>query len=240
MLKRISLLTGAVALVFTLSANGQEYTDARTLVEAAFEKAGGTKWESVESMVMSSSMSIDSPQGEMMGTAKLTFVYPGYLHARILLDVDDGSGMPMGPITQVMTPDTGYVQTDQGTQSMPGGNGPKSASDEMYMLRDGGPELALETTDLNGAQVYKVTAKEDDETSMHYYAMDSLVKLAKEVQTPGGSTWIHYDDYRDLDGIMVPHKMTQDMAGGMKQILTMKSIEVNSGVDKNKLFGEKH
>lgn len=240
MRKTTGLLACLMALFVVVNASAQEYTDARSVVQAVYEKTGGEKWKSVESMVMSSSMSIDSPQGEMMGTAKLTFVYPGFMHATILLDVDDGSGMPMGPVTQVMTPDTGYVQTDQGTQPLPAGNGPKAASDELDMLRADGPELSMESAELDGKQVYKVTATADGDTNVFYYEKGTLKKLAKEAQTPGGSTWIRYDDYQDVNGLMLAHKMTQDMAGGMKQVLTMKKIEINPDIDKVKLFGEMH
>ena len=238
MRKTSGLFVAVLALFFTVAATAQDFTDARALVKAAYEKSGGDKWKTVESMVMSSSMTIDSPQGEMMGTAKLTFLYPGYMHARILLDMDDGSGMPMGPITQVMTPDSGYVVTDQGTQALPGGGGPKAASDELEMLKDDGPTLVIETYDLNGTEVYKVTATTGEESSSHYYDKTTLMKLAKALDTPAGANWVYYDDYKDIDGLMVAHKMTQDMMGGVKQILTMKSIEINSELDRAKLFGD--
>lgn len=237
-------LTGLPVLVLAVSfailqgAAAQDYTDARELVKASYEKSGGDKWKTVESMVMSSNMTIDSPQGEMAGSAKLTFLFPGYMHARILLDIDDGTGMPMGPITQVMTPDTGYVHTDQGSQGLPGGNGPDSATDEIDLLADGGPELSLEKSELDGKEVYKVTAVADDETSAYYYDIETLQRVAKEVQTPGGSNWIRYSDFKDLNGLLVPHKQVQDLVGGMKQTLTMKTIEINSDIDREGLFGK--
>ncbi len=238
MRKTSVLLAVLVAVLSTAAVNAQDYADAKALLEAALEKTGGDKWASVESMVMSSSMTIDSPQGEMMGTAKLTFVYPGFMHARILLDMDDGSGMPMGPITQVMTPDTGFVQTDQGNQPMPGGNGPKAATDELELLKDDGPELALATDTLDGTPVYKVTATTDEQTASHYYAMDSLMRVAKSVSTPAGEQWIRYSDYQEVDGLVVPFTMTQDMAGGMKQVIKAKKVEINPELDKAKLFGD--
>jgi hypothetical protein len=238
MRKSSGLFVAVLALFFTVNATAQDFTDAHALVKAAYEKSGGDKWKSVESMVMSSSMTIDSPQGEMMGTAKLTFLYPGYMHARILLDMDDGSGMPMGPITQVMTPDSGYVQMDQGTQALPGGGAPDAASDELEMLQDEGPMLSMEIYELNGTEVYKVTATTDEETTSHYYDKTTLMKVAKATDTPAGTNWTYYDDYKDVDGLMVAYKMTQNMMGGMKQVLTMKSIEVNAELDRAKLFGD--
>jgi hypothetical protein len=235
-------LFAAAAVSVTLSAtvpvgvSAQDFTDARDLVAASYENSGGAKWDAVKTMVQSSTMTINAPQGDLTGSAKMTFLFPGYLHVRMLLDIDDDSGMPMG-ITQVMMPDSGYAQSAQGTQSLPGGQAPDSPNEDADLLAEDGPNLSLEKADLNGNAVYKVTVETEDDTTSNYYDFESLLKVAKEVPTPAGAAWIYYDDYKDVDGLMLPHKITQEAFGGMTQVMTIRSIELNPEIDKAALFG---
>ena len=67
----------------------QDFTNAKDLVKASYEKTGGDKWKSVHTMTMSSSMTIDAPTGQIFGTAKMSFKYPGYTHVKVLLDIPE-------------------------------------------------------------------------------------------------------------------------------------------------------
>jgi hypothetical protein len=229
-------LIAILSAVVPVGATAQDFTDARTLVAASYENSGGAKWDAVKTMVQSTTMTIKAPQGDLTGSAKMTFLFPGYLHVRMLLDIDDDSGMPM-TITQVMMPDSGYAQSSQGSQSLPGGQAPDSPNEDSELLAEDGPNLSLEKSDLNGKAVYKVTAATDEDTTSNYYDFESLLKVAKEVPTPAGSAWIYYDDYLEVDGLMLPHKITQEAFGGMTQVMTIRSIEINPEVDRADLFG---
>jgi hypothetical protein len=221
----------ALLVSFTVDTSAQKVlSDAREVVEAAYERTGGDKWKSIESMVTNSTITIASPQGEMGGTFKMSNRYPGYVHVRVLLDMDGPGGMPMGPMTQVVTPDTGYVKGDFGTQPLPKGTGPKAASEELALLSDGNAELTLVVEERDGRQVYAVSSMDGETKNTLYYDVETFKRLAKETDTPAGSATTQYDDYREVDGLMVPHSIVQEQSNGMKQVMKLKTVEFNVDV----------
>ena len=125
----------------------QDFTNAKDLVKASYEKTGGDKWKSVHTMTMSSSMTIDAPTGQIFGTAKMSFKYPGYTHVKVLLDIPEEMGGTPGGMTQtqIMRPDTSLMMSDfGGTQGGPGGQGPEYPTDAIELLDRDDSSLSLE------------------------------------------------------------------------------------------------
>lgn len=96
------------------------------------------------------------------------------------------------------------------------------------------PEVAgLEKID--GKDYYRVKFSLPSKKSFtRYYEVNSglLSRLVTSIDTPQGSftqTTV-YDDYKDVDGVKMPHKLIQGMMG-QNLILEVKSIEVNKGLD---------
>jgi len=239
-MQRISIAAAAsLFLTFTISTAtlAQEYTDGRSVVQASYEKTGGVAWSDVKTLVQTTSVAINTPQGDISGSGRMTFLYPGYMHARMVFDIEDDAGLPMGAMTQVMTPDSGYAQSDMGRQELPGAQAPNSPNEDGELLKNDSAEVSLESYDLNGEDVYRVVYATESDTTTNYYDKETLYKVATEVNTPQGPIWVHYDDYREVGGLLLPHKITQEMAAGMRQILTINSIEVNPEIDQETLFG---
>ncbi|NNE34419.1 MAG: hypothetical protein HKN13_04245 [Rhodothermales bacterium] len=221
----------------TVPAFAQDFSDARALIEASLEKTGGEKWSTVETMRLSTTMSIDTPQGEIFGSTKLSFRYPGYTHVKVLLDVPEEMGGSPGGMTQtsIMNPDTTYMTSDfAGTQGSAGGQGPQAATEELALLSSEDAELSLDTGDLDGKDVYIVTSVVDSTTSRIYYDKETLLRLARAVETAQGDAMVYYEDYREVEGLLVPYVQRQSM-NGMAQIMKVKTVEVNPELD-TKLF----
>lgn len=225
-----------LALLFVslaLPATAQDFEDARALVKASYEKTGGEKWKTVETMIMSTTMSMNTPQGDIFGTTKITFKYPGYTHVKVLLDIPEEMGGPPGGMTQtsVMRPDTTLVVSDMaGTQGAPGGQGPKGPSEELALLSDESVELSMEEGELEGAQVYIVSSSVDGVSNKYYYDTTTLYRVARGVDTGQGQAMVYFGDYREVDGLMLPFEQRQSMMG-MSQTMNVKSIEVNPTID---------
>lgn len=232
----VAVVLGLASASSPFAASAQDYTDARAVVEASYENTGGVQWDAIKTMTQSSTLTITTPQGDMEGSAMMTFLFPGYLHMNMMIDVDDT--LPM-TITQVMMPDSGYAESPQGSTPLPGGQAPESPNEDLALLADDGPTLSLEKTELNGKPVYKVTAELEEGVSSSYYDVESLLKVAKEVPTPAGTAWIYYDDYKSVQGVMLPHKITQEAFGGMKQVMSVGKIQINPEIDRASLFGSK-
>jgi hypothetical protein len=220
-------------VVLAVPAVAQDYSSARELIQASYEKTGGDKWKQVETMAMSSTMSIETPQGDLFGSMKFSFKYPGYTHMKLLLDIPEEMGGPPGGMTQVnlMRPDTTLIISDMGgSQGAPGGQGPKAATEELAMLNNESLDLSIEKGELDSASVYIVTSVEDSLTSKIYYDSNSLFRIARAVQTPQGEAMVYYGDYRNVDGLMLPYLQRQSMMG-MNQTMKVKSYEINATID---------
>ncbi len=225
----LTLLVASLAI----PAVAQDFSDARDLIKASYEKTGGDKWKTVETMAMSSTMSIETPQGDLFGTMKFAFKYPGYSHMKLFLDIPEEMGGPPGGMTQVnlMRPDTTIMSSDMApTQGTKGGQGPEAANEELSMLNNEALTLSMEKGELDDTPVYIVTSTKDSTASRLYYDSESLYRIARGVDTPQGEAMVYYEDYREVDGLMLPHVQRQSMMG-MNQTMKIKSYEINAAID---------
>jgi zinc protease len=86
----------------------------------------------------------------------------------------------------------------------------------------------------NGKDVYKIKMVLPNEQKWYaYFYKDSGLKAKddREMDTPRGmvSQTTIYDDYKDVDGVKYPFKITQ-MVGGQTIEVTVSSIKVNKGL----------
>ena len=88
---------------------------------------------------------------------------------------------------------------------------------------------------IDGKEVYKVNVKQGAETFTEYYDAKSglLLKTVNVVETPQGNMEVSvvYEDYKKVDGIMFPFKVTQEV-GPQKIVQKITSFEANKGVSK--------
>lgn len=85
---------------------------------------------------------------------------------------------------------------------------------------------------VNGKKAYKVIVEYPSGTKKtHYFDMETSLKI-KEIETKGETQVTNeIGDYREVDGIKFPHKVT--VSGGLPVPLTLvtESVTVNSGLD---------
>ncbi len=85
--------------------------------------------------------------------------------------------------------------------------------------------LGIDQVDGENAYVVAVESPEGD-TTKHYYAVDSGLKLM--VEDAHGRA-VSYSDYQDVDGIMIPYE-TQQAMGGQNIKMTLKEVKINSDI----------
>lgn len=100
----------------------------------------------------------------------------------------------------------------------------------------------VETLSINNKPAHKVLFTDPaDNTWFHFFDADTYLKLRdeKEVSTEMGTfkNVIDYDDYREIEGVLYPHKIKQTIAGQSIQY-EVTSMRVNSGLNDN-LFEKK-
>ena len=94
--------------------------------------------------------------------------------------------------------------------------------DELYFTNDQMELVSINSID--GSDVYKVKITKNDANSYRYYSMESGLLISIEEEDENKNiTSRKYGDYRDVDGIMVPHLMQMNNAG---QELEFNTIEV--------------
>lgn len=87
--------------------------------------------------------------------------------------------------------------------------------------------LTLEKIEaVDGENAYKI--KVDDELSL-FFSVNSGLKIKEERTTPMGSSSIFYSEYKDLDGVKFPYKLTLNM-GPQKFDFAVTEIKVNKGI----------
>lgn len=88
-------------------------------------------------------------------------------------------------------------------------------------------------SDLNGKDTYKVEVTEGKETTTEFYDVKSglLIQIASVIQSPqGDSTMLFlFDDYKAVEGIMMPHKITQS-AGPQNIVMIFSDYVLNKGI----------
>lgn len=98
-----------------------------------------------------------------------------------------------------------------------------------------GSQLSVEGIEtINGEDAYILKVEKNGKASMEYYSVQSGLKLrnVQTSQTPNGDiqTITNYTDYKEVEGVKVAHKMEQS-AMGQAMATTIKSVEVNTGLD---------
>ena len=175
---------------------------------------------------------------------------PGYSHRASNIDG------PMGTQASIIvtTPEKAWYASPRGTRERPRIDWVTLASvkEEVALLAAAAYRLAaLETEVADTGPVYVVTVEHDGNTYKRRYDQNSLMLLAAERPGErGGKEWVYYSDYREVDGLKVPHSLRSEgrlvmrSGGGNPEEHT---IEIKSILDKvafnvpvkDELFSEK-
>lgn len=98
---------------------------------------------------------------------------------------------------------------------------------------------------MDGAETFKVKltkepttvdGQQEENVSFYYFDAENFVPIAihteiKSGQSKGMTTEITMSDYQEVDGIMLPHSMTQGVKGQPGQPIIIEKIELNPQVD---------
>ncbi|MDR0232028.1 MAG: insulinase family protein [Dysgonamonadaceae bacterium] len=105
---------------------------------------------------------------------------------------------------------------------------------EMNFIENGYTLSVGDMGEVNGEKAYVLTAvRGESKTVIYFDATTGLkVRSVEMADTPMGEmqTVTEYMDYRDVEGVKFPFLMKQN-AGGMASDITVKSIEVNKGLE---------
>ena len=224
------------AAVPVLQAQGWVLKTSEAVLEANIKAAGGADaWAEINTMRIDAAMEFESPMG---GTRTGTFVehikLPGYSYRESTLDG------PMGQqnSTLVTTPEKSWAASPMGRRDLPRNNWVTLAAskEEIALLADDAYRLAtLETDIADTGPIYIVSVEREGKTYKRHYDQISLMLLAAErPAAQGGKEWVYYSDYREVDGLKVPHSLRSEgqlvvQRGGSSEEHT---IEVKTTVEK--------
>ncbi len=180
--------------------------------EANVKATGGAEtWNKIKTVRREGALEMDSPMGD--GTMKGSFVvqvqHPGYSHFESILD------SPMGEMksTIVVTPEKSWMESSMaGRRDLPERDWMDLdvANEELAILENDAYALTkLETEIADTGPIYIVTLEHNGKTYKRHYDQISLMLLAAERPSSRGvKEWVHYGDYREVEGLKVPHTWT--------------------------------
>ncbi|PNW29463.1 M16 family metallopeptidase [Formosa algae] len=129
----------------------------------------------------------------------------------------------------VMDSKSGYVVMQGQKKEMTEEEITKSISEaapfpELNYLNNGVTLESIENID--GENAYKIKVSEELSA---FYSVESGLKLKEERSTPMGSASLFYSDYKDVNGIKFPYKLSQTM-GPQKFDFVVKDLKINEGI----------
>ncbi len=196
---------------------------AETVMEKYIEAIGGReRLENLEDIKQEMT-------GRLMGQEVQMTIYKKEPH--FLLQETSMGGMTLSQ--QLFDGDKGVVVSQMGRQEFSEGDEFEQFKMESAIIpeltyREFGIEkelLGIEVID--GQESYKVKATyPSGNTVRHYYCTDTGLKM-KTVSAESSST---YDDYREVDGFVIPFSITQE-AGPQTIEVTVDNVEINQGLE---------
>lgn len=210
----------------------QPFANGKAVLQAAYEKTGGAKWDSVKTSRIITNVEIVFDGGAAQGTSTETSKYPNYQHTDQTMNSDDGSFHSV----QVVTPDKAWYVSDEDEGEFPTRAIP-SASAEKSLLQTEGNTYELSETTFNGKNVYAI--KVSGKASMtRYYSKETLFLEGILSPSDNGDATIKMSDYRNVNGIWVWHKREITAPNGNVTTHIREKVEFNIVVD-DALFQKK-
>ncbi len=229
------VFTGLAILAASSAAplcHGQENLPTADEIVAKFvEKTGGLeKYQSIQSMMQKGTMSI--PAAGISGTMQMKVASPD----KILVEVSlPGAG------NEKSGSDGETVWSDS---TMMGQRLVTGKEKEQVMLESNFRRLydpasvfasmeCVGTAEVDGEKCYKVkVVKKSGDTQFDYYSVDSGLQVKADIkaQSPMGEMNIEtfVSEYKDVDGILMPHKMIQKFVDqGMQMEVEFEEIKIN-------------
>ena len=98
--------------------------------------------------------------------------------------------------------------------------------DELYFTDDQIELVSINSID--NEDVYKIKVTKNEKTSFRYYNAESglLISVEEQDESKNISSTTKYDDYRDVDGVMIPFYLEQN-AGGQNLEFVITEVKIN-------------
>lgn len=102
-------------------------------------------------------------------------------------------------------------------------------------------ELDPKQEEMDGVKCYKVTMKrKQGDEKIYFFDAENSVPVcvrtfAQSGPAKGQAVEMYFSDYKEVDGLMIPHTLENKMGGQTAMTIKMEKIEINPTVDK-KIF----
>ncbi len=233
------MMLGLMMLATAPVLQAQEWVlkTSKDVLEANIEATGGVEaWAGVKTMKIEANVEFDSPMG---GTNKGTYIehikLPGYSHRESTIT----GAMGQQAQTLITTPEKSWAATAMGRRDIARRNwiSLDAPKEEIALLADEAYKLAaLETEIADTGPIYVVAVEHGGKTyKRHYDQISQMLLAAERPSAQGGKEWVYYSDYREVDGLKVPHsvrsegRLMMQRGGGSPEEYT---IEVRSTIEK--------
>jgi outer membrane lipoprotein-sorting protein len=229
----------AICLIALFSVNLSQAQTADEVLNKYWEAVGGkTKWKELKSMVMTgkaSQMGQDFPYTVYTKSPNKMKVSVSFQGKEIIPQAFDGD-VAWG--TNFMTMQT-EKKSDEETKEMK-----EEAEFEPKFLdyAQKGHKVALEGKEtIDGTECYKIKlTQKDGDLEYHFFDTDSNALImsrsfGKTGQMKGIEIESYFSDYKEINGLMIPHSQQQKIKGQLQSTLTLESVKLNENID-DKVF----
>ena len=216
---------------------------AKEILAAAVEAHGGLeKLQAVKNIVIEARASANTPAGPMQVEGKSYYVYPDKFRQDMK--------MPQGEMAYVFDGTSGFALTPMGVQPMPPqiANSFKDAvfRENVWLLANlAQNEVPIQyagTEKVQGKQTHILAVQQPSGEMLKVFIGDEtyyIVKISYREMNQGMAVnrETFMDDYRDVDGIKVPHHIVQNVDGQPLSESRVTGITLNAELDET-LFQE--
>ena len=224
-------------------ASETDMAKAKEVLAAAVEAHGGLeKLQAVKNAVMEADISANSQAGPMQIDAKLYYLFPDKFRQEMK--------MPQGEMAYTYDGSAAYAMTPMGVQPIP----PQMAAsfkdsifrETVWLLtnlsQNDIPIQYAGTEDVQGKPASVLVIPQPSGEMLRLFISDEthyVVKYAYQETSQGvtANRETLMDDYRDVDGIKIAHRMVQNVEGQRFSEIRVKRVTLNAELDAS-LFQE--
>ncbi|MBI4164382.1 MAG: insulinase family protein [Acidobacteria bacterium] len=213
--------------------------EGRALIAKIIQSLGGTeRIKAIKSLKQKVSISLNTPQGEMVLTGDQITVFPDRAWQKM--------ASPMGEMTIVVSPSGGRIKGPMGSRDMPASRKDETladlkrdplsvvqhAGDPTYIFAAAGAEKVGDVE----ARILEVNA---DSASVRWYVDGQSGRILRAASPAGGpepgERVTDYSDWKTIGGVTLPFRKVRTRGGEKESSIEIKEIEFNPAVDP-KLF----
>jgi len=214
-----------MALVFILSAFGSLLAmDGEEVVGKYLDARGGkAKLEKLETIHMKGTLMMSGMNGQIEIWNKAPQMYAMHMNMQMMTIKEGCNGEDVWQVTP------------QGLNIFEGDEKKKRLEQVriepmLGFTERGGVLEYVGLEPVKGVDCHKVRViQATGDTTMSYFNAESFLLVKTDVDTPMGKVEQHFDDYKTVSGVVMPHKL-RTVTPNMRVLITMSEVEVNQPV----------